>query len=372
MRRALPSALALAFGLSLAAPAFAAGKPAGNEAAKEAARVEKAAPKDTAPAPVAAAPAPAAPEPTERAIEKKDGLYQARLVIRPGNLKPRRPADISVDLQKILEIPDPVTGDRAPMGSGSPYAIVKVPAPPAPEPVKGRKAVEPVAPTPVQYSLWPVGSAGNFGFHFTPETDGVYEVTVVGFDAKPTEDAEAGRNFELTFKVGVGTAAAQTEVSQGAAAGRRGGRRPVGGGGASLGDDRLQKTMSDLGYRYLDLEALLQKWPAKGPHADAAAEARAIGALFTQIKGLAPAGTNAASGEFDKLAGEAGLLFEQLAGAAGTDGKEKDRAPHLAAASAGYEKLEMQGCNQCHAKFRWGVTTDLSGWPKFEQKPWKK
>jgi hypothetical protein len=348
-------------------------KEAPKDATKEPAPTAAATTAAAAPAAAPAAPPPA-PELPERVIEKRDDVYVAKIVVRPGNLRVRRTADVSVDLQKVLDIPDPVTGDRASLNSARTYVTVLPPAPPPqPEPPKGKKAPPPPAP-PVasRYQLWPVPSTGTYGFHFTPELDGVYQLTVVGTD--PTAETFNGepRKFEVTFRVGVGSAAAQTEVSAGSGGSRRASRRALGGSESGGEANKLQKIMEEVGPRWLDLADTLQRWPAKGPHADATAEARAIAALLDSAKGLAPEGTTSASAEFDKLAAAAAASLNDLAALAEADGKEKDRAPRLAAATAAFEKVELQSCTQCHAKFRWGVTTDLSEWPKFSAKPWKK
>jgi hypothetical protein len=301
----------------------------------------------TPPAPEA--PKPPAPEPAERVIEKSEADFQYKLTIRPGNLKLDRVADVRLQVWKKLDRPDPITGDRAPLVKVTPVAEVK---PPEAWPEKGKK------PPPVvvsRYSLAPLANPGEFGFHFTPAADGLYEVTFTGTEAK-SEDND-GAKFDVRFRLGAGTAAAETEQSQGAAA-KKTARRPV--GGDSEQQTKLEKLMEEVGQRYLGLEAMLQKAPAKGPHADAAAEARAIGALFSQVKGQVPSDHRANAGEFDKLALGMAEKFEVVAVAA--EGKDRN-APKAALSS-----LEIQGCNQCHAKYRYGVTDNLSEWPKFRQK----
>ena len=126
----------------------------------------------------------------------------------------------------------------------------------------------------------------------------------------------------------------------------------------------LQSLMEQVGERFLDLEDLLDDAPKKGPNKAAAAEARAIAQLFGKAKGLAPRAHASAAGEFDKLAAGMPELFEAIAVAA--EGKDR-KAPRAA-----FEKAELQGCLQCHTKFRWNATKSLAAWPKFESKDWTK
>jgi hypothetical protein len=112
--------------------------------------------------------------------------------------------------------------------------------------------------------------------------------------------------------------------------------------------------MSDIGYHYLNLDAVLSRAPSKSNQSDAAAEAKAISALFSQAKGLAPDGSGS---EFERLLADATGLVDAVGSA--HDAK---------AAHAAYGKIESFGCDECHAKYRFEITEDLSSWPKFPQK----
>jgi hypothetical protein len=300
------------------------------------------------------------PEPAERTIEKREGTYVFRLTLRPGNLKPARVADVTLELLRVLDIPDPVTGDRAPVNEASIVARVKPPPPLVPS--KGKKS-EPSAPLP-SYVAWALEAPGTYGLHFTPGADGLFELALSGTDPK-TDTEGSPREFGTSFRLGVGSAAAQTEQSQGGVVGRRGTRRPIGVGGDREKEDRLRKLMEELGYRTLALEPLVDQPPAKGPHVELAARARELAALAESAKGLVPASAPAdGAPEFDALAARMAARFEELARAA--EGKDR-KAPR-----AKYDALEPQGCLQCHAKYRWGVADDVTRWPQFEQKPWRK
>ena len=365
MKRVLPTGALVALGLVLAPNVHAKGKAATPKPVAAKADAPKSdalktdAVKADAPKAVAAPAAEAAVVlPAEKVLEKKgEGPYSFRLTLKPGVLNPHQVADVTIEFFKQLASLDPSTGDRGVLASPDSYAVVR-------GPLEAKKGV-----VETSYKLWGKGAASGFGFHFTPASDGLYELKLVGYDSV----AGDGKPVTVSFKVGVGSAAGQTEVSQETGAVRRGARRPVGGGDASSANSaKLQKLMEEIGRRTLDLDARLAAWPAKGPHADAAAEASQVAALLTQVKGLAPKGTELASGEFDALADEAAAALTEVAHAAQAEGKPGDKTARQAAAQASFEKTQGRSCLACHAKFRWGVTTDLAAWPTFEQKPWKK
>lgn len=312
-----------------------------------------AAPKKPAPAPAApakpAAPVkPAAPEPEERIIEKRDADYVLRLTLRPGNVKPGHVAQGDVEIIRTLQIPDPVSGDQLPIAGIQPVATVK---PPEPVATKGKPAA--AAPT-LRYLLWPTANPGVYAFHFTATEDGIYEISIAGAEAARTGEEESdSRSFKADYRIGVGTAAAQTEQSQGGTATRRSTRRPIGAGAAGENEKKLVKIMREMGDHFMALEA------SNRTPTDAASDAHAIAALFAQTKGLAPEQSGGDAEEFDKLSTRAAAAFEEFATAASAKG---------AKAKPALEPTELVGCTQCHAKYRFQITDDLSAWPKFAQK----
>jgi hypothetical protein len=302
------------------------------------------------PAPPPAAPAkpapvkPVAPEPEERIIEKRDADYVLRLTLRPGNVKTNHVAQADVEIIRTLQIPDPVTGDQMPITGIQPVATVK---PPEPPPGKGQP---PQSPS-VSYLLWPATNPGVYNFHFTPTEDGIYEVTIAGSEAaKSGEEESDARAFKATYRIGVGTAAAQTEQSQGGTAIRRTSRRPIGGDSVGEREKRLIKFMRELSDHFLALDAGSK---------DAAADAHSIALILAQTKGLAPEQSGGDATEYDKLTTRAAAAFDEYATAVGV--KNAKTHPSL-------ETLESVGCTQCHAKYRFQITDELSAWPKFSQK----
>lgn len=293
----------------------------------------------------------------ERYIEKRSGDYLFKLTLRPGVLAPQRVANITVEVLRVLEIPDPQWGDRLPMMNSKPIATVQAPAV---ETKQNRRRTE---PAPSRYKLWPITNPGEFGFHFSPAHDGLYTVTITGSDPSLGDSLEL-TSYEASFRLGVGTEAAQTEQSQGTAAARRTARRPVGMRNTRDRERQLQDLMEEIGERFLDLEDMIDNAPAKGPNTDAAAQARVLGQLFAKSKGLTPAAHTASAEEFETLAASAPALFEAIAVAA--EGKDR-KAPRAA-----FEKAELQSCLQCHTKYRWNATDSLATWPAFKSIDWTK
>jgi hypothetical protein len=234
----------------------------------------------------------------------------------------------------------------------TPVATVTPPAPVG----RGKKA-----PAPSRYYLYPATNPGTYSFHFTPEEDGLFDIAINGSDmTKSGDEAPEPLPYGATFRIGVGTAAAQTEASAGGPSTRRTTRRPVGSGVADETERKLLHLMDDMGDHYLALETALEHAPAKGAATDAAAEAQALSALFTQLKGLLPPSYTSGPEEYNALAAHGGSLFADVATAA--TGKDHAKA-HTA-----LEAAESQGCIQCHAKYRYLITDDVSGWPRFAQK----
>ena len=298
-------------------------------------------------APVTVSKGKAGAEPEARVIEKKDADYVVRLTLKPGNLKTNHVAEVLLDINRNLDIPDPVTGDQKPMTGSKPLATVKSPE------GKGQRDT-------TTYFAWPSEDPGGFAFHFTPTEDGLYEVTIAGTDPDKGPDAGEAAGFSVTYRIGAGTAAAQTEQSQVGTAVRKTVRRPVGAGRGRDNDGKLVKLMREVGDRYLNLESMLAHAPAHGAQADAMAEAHALSALLGQTKGLVPEGQSDSATEFDSLAAGSANVVESIATAA--SGKER------VSAKTEFEKLEAVGCNACHAKYRFQITDDVSEWPKFAQK----
>lgn len=290
-----------------------------------------------------AAPATAAAPLSERLIEKREGAYSFRLTLKPGDLQVGKVAVSTLEIYRVLDIPDPVTGLTRPVQGLEPVAEVNPPTAAR----RGAKAAESISA-----KLWPLADPGSYGFHFTPAVDGVYSLRVTAQDV-----AEGGgsRPFVVTFRIGVGSAAAETEQGSGSAVSRRGGRRPVGpGAGQRSAQQKLQRLMEQVGDDFLSLEAKVDALPARGVAPKAARtaiaeEAKALAALLAQASGSVPARHTSGAEDYEALLKAAVESLNGLAEAA--DGKKGAPSPQAA-----FESVKQTGCLSCHSTYRWDVT----------------
>lgn len=298
-------------------------------------------------------------EPAEKTIEKGED-FLVRLTLKPGVLKPRRVAEVFVELSRKRDEPDPIDGDRSPVVALEAALTVTAPAG-----TTDKKAKKPGPAKPVELLLHNAGAPGAYFAHFTPSSDGVYTLRIAGTE-RPEEDGGKARPFDMTFRIGVGTATSETEAGQGLGKARRtSGKRRVVGSSANKVDDRLQKLMAEVAERFLETEQSFASAPAKGPSPEVAAALRSLAEKLAEAKGMTPAQFSSASGDFDALAD---ALVKKLQDAAAAAEKPKD-AKAVATAKTAFQST-WSGCTQCHVKFRYGLSADVSGWPEFEKKPW--
>lgn len=291
-----------------------------------------------------AKPAPAAPAPlAERLIEKREGAYSFRLTLKPGDLQVGKVAVSTLEISRVLDIPDPVTGFSRPMQGLAPVAEVTPPTA-----ARRRANVESI-----EAKLWPLADPGSYGFHFTPPVDGVYSLRVT---AQEGTDGGGSRPIVVSFRIGVGSAAAETEQGSGSAVSRRGGRRPVGpGAGQRSAQEKLQRLMERVGDEFLSLEARVGALPARGVAPKAARtaiveEARALATLLAQASGSVPRRHSSNAEDYEALLKSAVDSLNGLADSA--DGKKGAPSP-----KAAFEAVKQVGCLSCHSTYRWDVTT---------------
>ncbi|MDF1564157.1 MAG: hypothetical protein P1V51_13995 [Deltaproteobacteria bacterium] len=287
---------------------------------------------------------PAAASASEVTIINKSGQnYDFVLTATPKERAAGRRVTVTLDLAQTPMVPDPTFGDRVPVRGASLIATVK--------PKEGG--------SPMRYGLHPLMGAGVYGFHFTPATTGLYQVT---FAQRGVELPE----FEFVLGVGVDTPA-DTEAPQEAMGLRQvlaGGRRPARGtsrgpitpmtGGASS-KKAMQAMVQPAG---LLGEALGKPKPLISETTPA------LDALLEQartLKGTVPDAYRSASAEYDQLAERLVSELEAL--------KAKSTPKDL---RAGWDQVRDSTCASCHVKFWWAITPDLSTWPKISYQTWKR
>ena len=318
--------------LGLLGAAAVAQAPKAPAAQAPAATTARAAPeKAPASAPAAAPPSsaapkpPAAPEapPIEYTLTAREGAWRVRVTLRPGRPEPGQPLDVLLDVARHPDIPDPTFGDRIPLDRAVRLALV----------FSGPGQKE-------RHRLWPLGDAGIYGTHWTPPAKGLWTASLEPLDVK----AEAPH---ASFQIGAGVPMPPSTEGQAVHASRviLAGSAPL-----FLEPGRpLRETMHDLGDKYGQA--------VTGKEDPAAIKAMAL--LARAAVGRAPGKPAAAdAAEFDRIAVELADTLEVLA--ASPDGQRQGKLA----------ELNVDSCLRCHAKFRDGVTADLSHWP--EVKPWRR
>jgi hypothetical protein len=202
--------------------------------------------------------------------------------------------------------------------------------------------------------------AGQYGFHVTPAAGGLYRLEFAPL---------RGEGPSISFEVGAGLAASQTEAGESQQATQR---RPAKGAqvkkGPVSGENlELRRVMAELGQRWVDLADALEAAPAKGPHPELAKEALALSEVPGRAAGRTPSVYISSAAEFDKMASDLGPAIAALEKTLAS--KDKNSA---SSAREELRRLEQAHCNRCHAKFRYNVTTELTRWPEYEYRPWKK
>jgi len=307
-----------------AAPAAAASSSAAPAPAAAAASPAPAAPAAPAPkpvgtvAPVSANAPPSAklvkPPLAEAVLALKQGDWRVRVTVRPGEPQPAQLIELQLDVSQIRNPPDPTFGDEAPLDNAQ--MVLSFTGP-------GAK---------VRSYLRPLGDAGSYGVHWTPQNKGLWTATLAPL---------AGQGPSVSFEIGVGVpmpASAQgQEVEQTRAVlGTR--VKPV---------QPLTGTMNDLATRWLKL---------LDAGTDGAREGGSIASLLRSLVGRGPQAFASSEAEFDELARNAASAAE---GAARMPAAERPAAMRA---------VELNSCTRCHVKYRDGVVEDLSHWP--EVKPW--
>jgi hypothetical protein len=285
-------------------------------------------------APVAAPAAPKAvdPDPRELKYRKKTGDVMVAMAVRPGKPKPATPVEVAFQLDELLAIPDPVLGDRRPVEKERLIAHVTGPS---------------YAAT---FEMHRLADKGAYGFHFTPATAGLYNVTCDRANGKP------GLRTEFSLGVGVETPVPTDNASDpNLRKGPRGARNVL---GADSRRDEVKGPDDSTAAGVMD--ELGRDWMALRRAAGTPEAAVPMGKVLDGAKKLAgktPEGFPESRAEFDRLAAKFVADLEALKGQATTP-----------AATAEMDRLQTGTCLRCHAQFRYGVAQSVERWPDFDKR----
>ena len=261
--------------------------------------------------------------PAEVTYRKKTEDHLFVLRVRPGEPKPGQTVELLLELSKLHDPPDPVVGDREPVAGAELVVSLE----------KGGAAPE--------HLLHALDQPGQYGAHITAGEAGLYTVRI----ASRSGDAALAASFPLG--IGVPTPVRPDDVAATLAAASRGPHRAVRSRKQAAGDTvhaALPEIMRQLGEKLLALDAALSG------QGDAAAQAHAMAELSKAIAGQTPPQNSERPAEFDQQAGE-------LTHALGLLAQNPTRAK--------LADVEQNHCWKCHAEYRFGVASDVSGWPKF-------
>jgi hypothetical protein len=250
-----------------------------------------------------------------------EGLYRKQLArhewvvhVRPSQPQPGQVAEVVVDFAELLEVADPELGDKKPLDNLMPIATLET---------YGKFLMHPID-----------GSAGSYGFHFTPQAVGLLDLRV--------ESGEQGASAPtVEFGVPVGQTppkSAHYEV------------KPY----EPRYVDPVAWSMADLGSAWGALWGV-----ALGTgHGD-------VAVLEATVQRLAKTGVD----EWPLKAQNDSKYVALARSFADASGKLSGAKP--SGLRDALTSMEKQQCERCHAAYAWGLTSDVSSWPQVKIGPQK-
>jgi hypothetical protein len=249
----------------------------------------------------------------EAVYHRKFESTSFNLHVRPPSLAVGEVGELVFEIADILDPPDPEYGDRRPVVGEQLLA-----------------QIEGVGP----YILHPIpGTNGSYGLHFIPNSDGLRHVALARIDGR------AGLSVDLQVAVGRPPQLVSKNVDIREA-------QPL---GAKQAVEPIRATMTQLGTVWGGL------WTAAlTGRGDAATLAKALPGLAQETVGHVPQVHATDRANFDILARSFMQSSGDISKAAGPDLK------------AALTKMQSQQCDRCHAIYFYGITEDVSDWPRFE------
>jgi hypothetical protein len=271
------------------------------------------------------------------------------LTVDPAAPQVGRRVSLRLDLATIPATPDPTFGDRVPVRDASLLAVFTAPG-------EGG-AVH-------RQAIHPLGGAGSYGLHWTPERSGLWRIAI----ERRGETMPTAR-----FQIGVGVdTPAQDDAAL--ARGPGGPTRVLGGldrgqrGGGVVGPltpASAGPTAGSIMDAIAEPAGLLVD--ALGTGSDAALAKESLASLLEEARklpGTVPERYNVGAADYDRLAADLVQRLEALAATV--------EAGDLAKARTDWRGTLDQTCTQCHVKFWWAITPDLSSWPRVTHQPWRR
>ncbi len=290
------------------------------------------------------------PPPAVETVYRKrlDNKTTVTLRVRPAQPEPGKLTTFLFEFSRILEIPDPVIGDRAPVENADFVLTLTGNG-------KGAK--------PVRYRLNPLRDAGIYGTHFTTTEPGLYTLEVEQRLGEKKEIGEVAITGEFQVGIGVPTPPPSEEEEQPGQRTRRGRGRTGALKAISERDsaaDVVGEVMGQLGTGWNELARKVED-PKATPE-ELAAIAKTLSELAGKVEGQVPVAQAMHGKEFNLYAGQLNDALKDLVTQLSDRNKVK----------ASLVKVEQGVCLKCHTRFRYQITEDVSSWPKFEPKDVRK
>lgn len=281
----------------------------------------------------------AAPPSREVIYRKKVDKAVVTLRVRPAKPQPQRTATLVFEVAELLVVPDPLVGDRRPVEDGLFSLEVGLDG----------KSMR-------RFRLHRMTNAGAYGTHVTVPEAGVYRLGLV----QTLEKREIGTEpIQTEFLLGFGKETpmeeAADEEDDDAVQVRRG--RSALRVASAKATAAAPDLMTELGEHWMALDTALGQKQPQFEELDRHAKALAELAPKLQTHLRAPPASDADAKEREALAAGLAPLAEL---------PEKIAKP--AAARESMTETALGNCNRCHVKFRFKLTDDVSGWPKFAPK----
>ncbi len=332
----LPIIILVAFiaGANLAAGEDSTGAKDGAKASDEAPKAEDGAP---------------TPSPATTVLTAREDDHAFTIVVEPGRPSLGRRVNLRLDLATIPENPHPTFGDRVPVRDATLVAVLSSP--------KEDGAVH-------RQTLHPYGGAGTYGLHWTPSERGLWRLSIerIGEKLPSTSfrigvDVNTPAQSDPTLERGLG---GPSRILGGLDRGQRGGGvvgplTPVAAGPTA---SSVMSSFSEPAGRLVG---------AFSDRADPVAAREAMAALLPEAKklpGTVPQRYEVGAEDYDRLANQLVQRLEALASTVEAQEMEKARSEWRSALD--------QTCAQCHVKFWWGISSDLSSWPSVRSQPWRR
>jgi hypothetical protein len=285
-------------------------------------------------------------KPAVRSVQVKSGALQFDVRLEPGAPDPGELVRVTIDMNEIPPVPDPIYGERIPVKEAR---------------ITAKVTDADGAGYTMAYQVHPLQDAGSYGFHFTPIRKDNYKLVLQGnhnnvsFEPDLRVPVGIWPFTKVDAKGNVSKVPAETASSRMPAlpTGMKSPAMPTGtrqvDTGNRPGETPLQQAMETIGEQYAEAGVALMA----GRRPDLKDAKVAAGKLKTAV--VRGAAIPHSDSEFAGLMNELLQAVEKLEKVSGA-GKAK-------AAIDSLNRIGSHHCNRCHFKMRWGILGHTAAFP---------